>query len=345
MTDWRSQKRQARVTLVEVHNAINHLKLQGIHNPSLRAIHGVIGRGSLDKINALRKQLDDNHPLLKDGLHDRKDIPKSSLEDIIKDNLKDVYSRLNDIEGQLSLNLDDKVDVELNTALGELRQMWLDAVSQYQLSCKWPNVKEADEALDDLHQLWLDAVEQSSLFQEKLYEARELWLNAVDLWIEKIELAKSLQTKNADLESKLEAVQSEAQATIDELNQKRLEDKTEIQRQTKEYSDLHQKYADLKAKLDTTDGSAPAAKKKKRDPVVLDSEIVKTEEATDYIIDTDKAKARVGELTKEGLDHKEITKQLESEGYRTKGLLGDIKPYLSNNIGKWQRKFKQKGSI
>jgi len=51
------------------------------------------------------------------------------------------------------------------------------------------------------------------------------------------------------------------------------------------------------------------------------------------------------ELTKQSLDHKEMTKQLESEGYRTKGLLGDVKPYLQSNIGKWQKKFKQKGKI
>ena len=54
MTDWRSQKRQARVTLIDVQNAINQLTFQGIQNPSLRAIRSEIGRGSLDKINALR---------------------------------------------------------------------------------------------------------------------------------------------------------------------------------------------------------------------------------------------------------------------------------------------------
>ena len=146
-----------------------------------------------------------------------------------------------------------------------------------------------------------------------------------------------LQTENEALESKLEAVQSEAQTNINSLAQKLGEAKREIQRQSTEYNNLHQKYIALKA--DIFDGNAPV-KSTTRNPLTLNGEA-----KVKYIIDTDKAKERVIELTKEGLDHKAITQQLESEGYRTKGLLGDVKPYLQTNIGKWQRKFKQKGSI
>ena len=336
MTDWRSRKRQARVTLVEVHNAINQLRLQGIYNPSLRAIHGVIGRGSLDKISALKKQLDDNSLLIKDKtkdiFDDINDIPKSSLEDAIKDNLKDVYKRLDDIEGQLSLNLDSNADLELNTALSELRQMWLDAVELRSLSL---------DALDDLHQLWLGAVEQSALFQEKLSEARELWLNAVDLWIGKIELAKSLQAENTDLESKLEAVQNEAQKNIDQLTQKLSEAKQENERLAGEYNKLHEKYVVLKTDVD--DGSAPA-KSTKRDPLTLDSEASRVE--GEVIIDTDKAKARVVELAEQGLNASEIGQRLYNEGYRTKGRFdGKVKPYVQNNINKWLAKWKKTGLL
>jgi len=272
MTDWRSQKRQARVTLVEVQNAINQLKLQGIQNPSLRAIHGVIGRGSLDKINALKRQLNDKRSLIEDNKKDNLEGIKDVLKDAITNNLKDVYNRLDNLEGQLSLNLEDHADLETDTALSELRQMWLDAVSKCQV-----------------------------------------------------------------LESKLEAVQSEAQTNIDTLTQKLTETKQENERLAGEYNQLHKKYTVLKTSLD--DGNAPV-KSTTRNPLTLNGEA-----KAEYIIDTDKAKERVIELTKEGLDHKAITQQLESEGYRTKGLLGDVKPYLQSNIGKWQRKFKQKGSI
>jgi uncharacterized coiled-coil protein SlyX len=148
---------------------------------------------------------------------------------------------------------------------------------------------------------------------------------------------KELQTENGALESKLEAVQSEAQANINSLAQKLSEAKREIQRQSTEYNNLHQKYITLKA--DVFEGKVPA-KSTTRNPLTLDGEV-----EVEYIIDTDKAKERVIELTKEGLDHKAITQQLESEGYRTKGLLGDVKPYLQSNIGKWQRKFKQNGHL
>jgi len=274
MTDWRSQKRQARVTLAEVQNALHQLKLQGIQNPSLRAIRSVIGRGSLDKINALKKQLNDTCSLIednkKDDLEGIKDVLKDTLTGVFTNNLKDVYRRLDNLEGQLSLNLEDAVELEADTALGELRQLWLEAVFKYQV-----------------------------------------------------------------LESKLEAVQSDAQVNIDSLTQKLDEAKQENERLASEYNQLHEKYAALKMNLD--DGNAPV-KATSRKPLTLDGE-------AEYIIDTDKAKERVIELIKEGLDHKEITQQLETEGYRTKGLLGDIKPYLQSNIGKWQRKFKQKGHI
>ena len=49
MTDWRGQPRGARIVLSEVQNAISQLQVQGIENPSVRAIRGIIERGSLDK--------------------------------------------------------------------------------------------------------------------------------------------------------------------------------------------------------------------------------------------------------------------------------------------------------
>jgi len=145
------------------------------------------------------------------------------------------------------------------------------------------------------------------------------------------------ESKLEELQSEKEALQNEAQMKIDQLTQKLAETKQENKRLAGEYNQLHEKYVALKA--DIFDGNAPV-KSTARNPLTLDGEA-----EVEYIIDTDKAKERVIELTKEGLDHKEITQQLESEGYRTKGLLGDVKPYLQSNIGKWQRKFKQKGSI
>ena len=294
MTDWRSQKRQARVTLVEVQNAVHHLKNQGIQNPSLRVIRSVIGRGSLDKINALKKQLNDACSLIEDN---KKDNLKDVFKNEMTSHLKDVYRRLDNLEGQLSLNLEDDVELETDTALSELRQMWLDAVGQYQIL-------------------------ESKIDEEKARAQAK---------------SEASEKKVVDLESKLEAVQAEAQTNIDSLAQKLSEAKKEIQRQSTEYNNLHKKYMALKT--DIFDGNAPV-KSTNRKSLTLDGEA-----EVKYIIDTDKAKARVAELTKEGLDHKEITLQLEAEGYRTKGLLGDVKPYLSTNIGKWQRKFKQKGRI
>ena len=227
MTDWRSQKRQARVTLIDVQNAINQLTFQGIQNPSLRAIRSEIGRGSLDKINALKKQLNDKSSLIEDNKKDNLVGIKDNLKDVFKNemttHLKDVYRRLDNIEGQLSLNLEDPVYLETDTTLSELRQMWLDAVSKCQV-----------------------------------------------------------------LESKLEAVQSEAQTNIDSLTQKLSEAKREIQRQSTEYNNLHQKYIALKA--DIFDGNAPV-KSATRNPLTLNGEA-----EAEYIIDTDKAKERVIEL-------------------------------------------------
>ena len=167
--------------------------------------------------------------------------------------------------------------------------------------------------------------------------------SSIDSTLEKLQTEnEALQAKNTDLvaevnhlESKLEKVQGEAQANIDSLTQKLNEASNEIQRQSTEYNQLHKKYVALKT--DIFDGKVPV-KSTSRKSLTLNGE-------AEYIIDTDKAKERVIELIKEGLDHKAIALQLESEGYRTKGLLGDVKPYLSTNISKWQKKFKQKGHI
>jgi len=167
--------------------------------------------------------------------------------------------------------------------------------------------------------------------------------SSIDSTLEKLQTENEvLQTKNADLvakvnhlESKLEAVQTEAQTSIDSLTLKLNEATNEIQRQSGDYNKLHEKYTALKGGID--DGNAPV-KSTSRKSLTLNGE-------AEYIIDTDKAKERVIELTKEGLEHKAITQQLESEGYRTKGLLGDVKPYLQGNIGKWQKKFNQTGKI
>ena len=167
--------------------------------------------------------------------------------------------------------------------------------------------------------------------------------SSIDSTLEKLQTENEvLQTKNADLvgevnhlESKLEAVQTEAQTSIDSLTLKLNEATNEIQRQSSEYNKLHKKYVVLKS--DIFDGKVPV-KSTTRNPLTLDGE-------AEYIIDTDQAKERVIELIKQGLEHKAIAEQLESEGYRTKGLLGDVKPYLQSNIGKWQKKFKQNGRI
>jgi len=167
--------------------------------------------------------------------------------------------------------------------------------------------------------------------------------SSIDSTLEKLQTEnEALQAKNTDfvaevnsLESKLDKVQGEAQTSIDSLTQKLNEATNEIQRQSGDYNKLHEKYTALKGSID--DGNAPV-KSTSRKSLTLNGE-------AEYIIDTDKAKEKVIELTKEGLDHKAIALQLESEGYRTKGLLGEVKPYLQTNIGKWQKKFKQNGRI
>ena len=252
MTDWRSQKRQARVTLIDVQNAINQLTFQGIQNPSLRAIRSEIGRGSLDKINALKKQLNDKSSLIEDNKKDNLVGIKDNLKDVFKNemttHLKDVYRRLDNIEGQLSLNLEDPVYLETDTTLSELRQMWLDAVSKCQ-------------------------VLESKIHGEKAKAQVK---------------SEASEKKVADLESKLESIQKEAQTNIDSLTQKLGEAKREIQRQSTEYNNLHQKYMALKT--DIFDGNAPV-KSATRNPLTLNGEA-----EAEYIIDTDKAKEKVIEL-------------------------------------------------
>lgn len=190
------------------------------------------------------------------------------------------------------------------------------------------------EALQDLRQLWLNAVARyqkaDNFIHTQIDSLMSLQVTCDTEIEERIRVQNELEAankRNLGLQAQLKAVQKEAQVTFDVFSQKQIEDQAKIQFQINKYNELYQKYAALKASLDTTADNVS----------VPQSEI---------IIDTDKAKARLVELAEQGLNAGEIRQRLSDEGYRTKGRSdGKVKAYLNHNINKWWTQWKETGSL
>jgi len=139
-------QRQARLTFLEVQQAIQQLQEQGFNNPSIRQIYAALGhRGSFSKIMELKQQvlanalpqisngvthLDNNRtqPLANSVSH-KDNIIEPHLWESLQTRLEEWWSKHNSTNQQLE-ELQKQVQ-ELTVNLQEMYQLWQDSIQSH----------------------------------------------------------------------------------------------------------------------------------------------------------------------------------------------------------------------
>jgi chromosome segregation ATPase len=207
------------------------------------------------------------------------EVPIDNLETI--DTNADLESKIKALETEneaLKVRLDDKEGDEV-ARINELgKEKYALQAQINDLRGTIDDLKSENEAIKRTHAKDKESVKHE---QDKLVESIKSKNRKLQAQVEQLQAqikdsqkeAQPLLERNADLESKIEAIQKEAQANIDSLTQKLSEANQEIARQSTEYNELHKKYTALK--VDVDDGEAPSAKSTKRKPLTLDSDAKK----------------------------------------------------------------------
>ena len=198
-------------------------------------------------------------------------VPIDNLGTI--DTHKDLESKIKGLQSEneeLKIRLDDKDDDDV-ASINALEKERYDQQAQINdlkdtiLSLKRTHAKDRENFKGEQDKLVQSLKSKNSKLQAQV---EQLQAQIEDSKKE----AQPLKEQNADLEFKLEAIQTEAQANIDQLTQKLGEAKQENERLASEYNQLHEKYTALK--VDVDDGEAPT-KSTKRKPLTLDSDAQK----------------------------------------------------------------------
>jgi len=151
-------QRQARLTFLEIQQAIQQLQEQGFNNPSIRQIYAALGhRGSFSKIMELKQQVLANaSPPISNGVTHLDNNRTQPLANNVshKDNM---LANTVDYLNQLLANMEPHLWESLQTRLDE---WWSkhDSTSQQREWFQKP-VQELAEDLQEMYQLWRNATQ------------------------------------------------------------------------------------------------------------------------------------------------------------------------------------------
>lgn len=292
----------ARLNIEVVRQAINELTAQGI-KPTNPNIVKHIGYGSYSTLTILRKEYPDVF-----GVSQKRTNTSNTVHNMVHNTVTD--SMIHSVWQRIEPRIDDKIQTVFNTQYStDKRQSHLESKikalesENEELKVRLDNKEDDSVArINDLEKERLElqgevldlrdtvdslksenegikrthAKDRENIKgeQDKLVQSLKSKNSKLQLQVEQLQAQLLEQNSHADLESKLEAIQKEAQANIDSLTQKLGEANQEIARQSTEYNKLHEKYTALKT--DVADGNAPSTKSTKRKPLTLDSDAQKT---------------------------------------------------------------------
>lgn len=155
-------QRQARLTLLEVQQAIQQLQEQGFNNPSIRQIYAALGhRGSFSKIMELKQQVLANMlPQLSNSVT----YIDNNSESLLANNPSSIdnmlSNSLDNIVTQLLANIEPLLWESLQTRLEEWWSKHNSA--NQQLEDLQKQVQELTTALQEMYQLWQDSTPSRS---------------------------------------------------------------------------------------------------------------------------------------------------------------------------------------